>query len=75
MAEAVFAHKVRQYGLEEHFGVIDSCGTADYHEGEEPDMRYVAMSNMTQNCARVQVEQRAYSPPGSRHSAGRFPQV
>lgn len=41
MAEAVFAHKVRQHGLEEHFGVIDSCGTADYHEGEEPDMRYV----------------------------------
>ncbi|WFD18293.1 hypothetical protein MCAP1_000492 [Malassezia caprae] len=41
MAEAVFAHKVHQHGLEEHFGVIDSCGTADYHEGEEPDMRTV----------------------------------
>ncbi|WFD21591.1 mdj1 protein precursor [Malassezia equina] len=41
MAEAVFAHKVREHGLEERFGVIDSCGTADYHEGEEPDMRTV----------------------------------
>ena len=41
MAEAVFAHKVREHGLEERFGVIDSCGTADYHEGEEPYMRYV----------------------------------
>ncbi|CCU98107.1 unnamed protein product [Malassezia sympodialis ATCC 42132] len=41
MAEAVFAHKVHQHALEEHFGVIDSCGTADYHEGEEPDMRTV----------------------------------
>lgn len=43
MAEAVFAHKVHQHALEEHFGVIDSCGTADYHEGEEPDMRCVSM--------------------------------
>lgn len=42
MAEAVFAKMVKEQGLSNHFGVIDSCGTADYHEGEEPDLRYEA---------------------------------
>ncbi|KOS13234.1 ltp1-protein-tyrosine-phosphatase [Malassezia pachydermatis] len=41
MAEAVFAKMVKEQGLSNHFGVIDSCGTADYHEGEEPDLRTV----------------------------------
>jgi len=41
MAEAVFAHYVSKNNLRGRFGMIDSCGTADYHEGEEPDLRYV----------------------------------
>ena len=40
MAEAVFADHVTKNNLRDSFGVIDSCGTADYHEGEEPDLRY-----------------------------------
>lgn len=36
MAEAVFRHAVQKQRADDHFGVIDSCGTADYHEGEEP---------------------------------------
>ncbi|KAG5462110.1 MAG: hypothetical protein BJ554DRAFT_5594, partial [Olpidium bornovanus] len=28
---AVFTHIVKQRGLEEHFAIIDSCGTAGYH--------------------------------------------
>ena len=39
MAEAVFADAVRRHGVADNFGRIDSCGTADYHEGEEPDLR------------------------------------
>lgn len=31
MAEAVFAHSVKQNGLSDHFGKIDSAGTAAYH--------------------------------------------
>ncbi|CAO1615115.1 unnamed protein product [Jaminaea pallidilutea] len=45
MAEAVFNHVVEQAGLRGHFGTIDSCGTGDYHEGEEPDERTVAVLN------------------------------
>lgn len=33
MAEALFRHKVRAAGLEEHF-YIDSAGTGDWHIGE-----------------------------------------
>lgn len=43
MAEAVFAHYVTKNNLRDRFGVIDSCGTADYHEGEEPDLRCVGL--------------------------------
>ncbi|KAI3627375.1 stp1 [Malassezia furfur] len=39
MAEAVFAESVRRNNVQDKFGVIDSCGTADYHVGEEPDLR------------------------------------
>ncbi|ORY98521.1 phosphotyrosine protein phosphatase I superfamily [Syncephalastrum racemosum] len=39
MAEAVFAHAVKQNGLSDHFGKIDSAGTAAYHTGESPDSR------------------------------------
>ncbi|KAJ3127805.1 hypothetical protein HK100_009542 [Physocladia obscura] len=42
MAEAVFASLVRERGLEDHFDVIDSAGTAGYHVGDAPDSRSVA---------------------------------
>ncbi|KAI8325711.1 LMWPc-domain-containing protein [Martensiomyces pterosporus] len=41
MAEAVFAHIVKQRGLSDRF-LIDSAGTAGYHVGERPDARSVA---------------------------------
>ena len=31
MAEAVFAHTVKQKNLDDRFGTIDSAGTASYH--------------------------------------------
>ncbi|GAA5873485.1 hypothetical protein JCM16303_001140 [Sporobolomyces ruberrimus] len=43
MAEAVFRDVVKKRGLEAEFEVIDSCGTAGYHIGEEPDERTVAV--------------------------------
>lgn len=39
MAEAVFKHKVSEFGLGDHFVKIDSFGTAGYHVGETPDSR------------------------------------
>ncbi|KAJ1558476.1 hypothetical protein HK405_013590 [Cladochytrium tenue] len=42
MAEAVFKHLVAKEGLQDAFPVIDSAGTAGYHEGETPDSRSVA---------------------------------
>ncbi|SAL97367.1 hypothetical protein [Absidia glauca] len=42
MAEAVFAHTVKQHDLSEHFIKIDSAGTAGYHVGEKPDSRSAA---------------------------------
>lgn len=39
--QAIFADLISKNGLRERFGKIDSCGTANYHEGEEPDERYV----------------------------------
>lgn len=47
LAEAIFADYVTRNGLQEHFDLIDSCGTADYHEGEEPDMRWVRGAGQT----------------------------
>ena len=43
LAEAVFAHKVMDRGLEKHFEA-DSSGTTGYHAGErsDPRMRQVA---------------------------------
>jgi low molecular weight phosphotyrosine protein phosphatase len=40
MAEAVFAHTVKQKDLQSRFG-IDSAGTAGYHVGETSDYRSV----------------------------------
>lgn len=36
MAEGIMKEKVRQRGLRVE---VDSCGTGDYHEGENPDPR------------------------------------
>jgi len=41
LAEAIFKDKVREKDLE-HFFEIDSCGTSDYHIGEQPDRRTIA---------------------------------
>jgi len=41
MAEAVFKDTVKKENMMDRFGIIDSCGTADYHEGEEPHSTYV----------------------------------
>ncbi|KAI9251303.1 phosphotyrosine protein phosphatase I superfamily [Helicostylum pulchrum] len=39
MAEAVFAHTVKQNNLQDRFTKIDSAGTASYHVGSVPDNR------------------------------------
>lgn len=39
MAEAVFAHLVKEKGLSHHFEKIDSFGTTGYHVGDSPDYR------------------------------------
>lgn len=41
MAESVFRQVVADRGMSDHFS-IDSCGTANYHGGENPDHRCVA---------------------------------
>ncbi len=41
LAEALFKHKVNQYGLA-HCFEADSCGTSNYHVGEPPDSRTIA---------------------------------
>lgn len=42
MAEAVFADRARKRPHLAHRIKVDSCGTAAYHVGEEPDERTVA---------------------------------
>lgn len=39
MAEGAFTYAVSQHSLTPHFTRIDSCGTAAYHTGEQPDSR------------------------------------
>jgi protein-tyrosine phosphatase len=41
LAEAIFKAKLRKKNLEQFFEV-DSCGTSNYHIGEQPDKRTVA---------------------------------
>jgi len=36
MAEGIMRHKIQQLNLN---ASVDSCGTADYHVGDSPDMR------------------------------------
>lgn len=43
MALAVFEHTATTCGVRSHFGTLDSCGTAAYHTGEEPDERTTAL--------------------------------
>jgi protein-tyrosine phosphatase len=43
LAEGVFRHLVRHRGLAARFA-IDSAGTTDYHEGDPPDARSVAVA-------------------------------
>ncbi|KAJ1035736.1 hypothetical protein NDA13_000396 [Ustilago tritici] len=43
MALAVFEDTATKAGVRRHFGKLDSCGTANYHEGEEPDERTTAL--------------------------------
>jgi protein-tyrosine phosphatase len=40
LAEAVFNHQLRERGLEMHFAA-ESCGTANYHVGDNPDPRTI----------------------------------
>lgn len=44
MAEAIFAEKVRQSPYHNDIS-CDSCGTASYHIGENPDSRTLAILN------------------------------
>ena len=46
MAEAIFKHKVAMRELDSQFE-IDSCGTSDYHVGQDPDERTI--ENAAQN--------------------------
>ncbi len=41
LAEAIFKHKVKERGLE-HQIEADSCGTSNYHIGDNPDPRTIA---------------------------------
>ncbi len=43
LAEGVFRHLVREEGLEDRFE-IDSAGTGDWHVGQAPDRRSVAVA-------------------------------
>jgi protein-tyrosine phosphatase len=50
LAEAVFKHKVKERGLENYIEA-DSCGTANYHVGDCPDVRTIA--NAKKNGIRI----------------------
>lgn len=45
LAEAIFRHKIKAQGIESI--VADSCGTANYHVGDLPDLR--TRKNATKN--------------------------
>ena len=44
LAEAIFNHKIKALGWNDKFHV-DSCGTGDYHIGQQPDRRTIAAAN------------------------------
>jgi len=39
LIEAVFKHRIAQLGIAQDFAAVDSCGTAAYHVGDDPDER------------------------------------
>lgn len=41
LAEAIFKHKIKERGLA-HLVEADSCGTSNYHIGDQPDSRTIA---------------------------------
>ncbi len=41
LAEAIFKHKIKGRGLD-HLVEADSCGTSNYHIGDQPDSRTIA---------------------------------
>jgi protein-tyrosine phosphatase len=41
LAEAIFKEKLRRKGLDQFF-LVDSCGTSNYHIGDQPDARTIA---------------------------------
>lgn len=43
LAEAIFKEKVKNAGLDK-FITVDSCGTGNYHIGENPDPRSIAIA-------------------------------
>lgn len=43
LAEAIFKHKIMQRGIQSKFEA-SSCGTADYHVGEPPDLRTIKVA-------------------------------
>ncbi|PWZ01911.1 putative LTP1-protein-tyrosine-phosphatase [Testicularia cyperi] len=43
MALAVFEDTAKKAGVRDKFDILDSCGTGNYHEGEEPDERTTAL--------------------------------
>ena len=46
MAEAIFNHKIQQFGIADRF-IVDSAGTGNYHIGQQPDPRTI--KNATKN--------------------------
>lgn len=44
LAEAIFKEKVKKAGLDEII-TVDSCGTGNYHIGEDPDPRSIAIAD------------------------------
>ena len=46
LAEGIFLHLAKERGLEGFLtkGVVDSCGTGGWHEGEGPDRRAMAVA-------------------------------
>jgi protein-tyrosine phosphatase len=50
MAEAIFNHKIQERGLD-HVLTADSCGTGNYHIGDQPDPRTIA--NAKRNNVRI----------------------
>jgi protein-tyrosine phosphatase len=43
LAEAIFTHEIARQGLSDQFQA-DSCGTANYHVGDEPDHRTIKVA-------------------------------